>query len=300
MSAVNPNNNCGILIDEFIKMATEHLQTVEGAIFTLASYSPAGQILPSQVAWKGYFITPTQREIDLGQGFAIAELNTNYKAGEKKSLNPDIFAIAEDTGEQSETGVVYPNLNKADGTAIKNFGNTAQTNFTATMDDAKGIAETYMGQVFSNDQEWSNFVSLIAAESSTNQTEQAYVAAAILNRTRKRIRGAKTVNETIYSPGQFEPVTGPASSRVWYLRGPTPARETSIFGSIKQILPGVDKEIINFTSNDDCLYIRCTNGIPTKDANGKYINRPNRVYSYLLQLRANSSSVVIGGTIFSR
>jgi len=125
MSAVNPNNNCGILIDEFIKMATEHLQTVEGAIFTLASYSPAGQILPSQVAWKGYFITPTQREIDLGQGFAIAELNTNYKAGEKKSLNPDIFAIAEDTGEQSETGVVYPNLNKADGTAIKNFGNTA-------------------------------------------------------------------------------------------------------------------------------------------------------------------------------
>ncbi len=300
MSAVNPNNNCGILIDEFIKMATEHLQTVEGAIFTLASYSPAGQILPSQVAWKGYFITPTQREIDLGQDFTLSQVNTGYKAGENKSLNPDIFALAEDTGEQTDVGVVYLNLNKADGTKVLNYGNTKQTNYTATIDSAKAVAEAYMGQAFTDDQEFSNFISLIAAESSLNQTEQAYVAAAILNRTRKRIRSAKTVNETINSPGQFEPVTGPASSRVWYLRGPTPAREKSIFGSIKEILPNVDKEIINFTSNDDCLYIRCDNGQPRKDSNGNTIPIPKRVYSYLLTLRANPSSVVIGGTIFSR
>ncbi len=63
MSAVNPNMNCGILIDEFIRMATQHLQTVEGTIITSATYSPVGTPAPSQVIWKGYFITPTQEKL---------------------------------------------------------------------------------------------------------------------------------------------------------------------------------------------------------------------------------------------
>ena len=181
-----------------------------------------------------------------------------------------------------------------------NKGNTLQTNYQASQDDARKVAEAYMGQSFTDDQEWSNFISLIAAESSVNQNEQAHIAAAILNRTRLRNRGAKTVTETINKPGQFEPVTGPAKSRVWYLKGPTPAREKSIFGSIKELLPGVDKEIVNFTSDDDCLYVRCSGGTPIKDANGRFQKIPGRVYQYLLDLRASPSSKVIGGTIFSR
>jgi hypothetical protein len=242
---------------------------------------------------------PTDPEvIELGQlGERI--LNSNYKAGKPKSTRV-LFIEDEDLGRVQTQNIVYPNLVKADGTTIQNFGETLQTNFTAKIDEARAVAEAYMGQPFVDDQEWSNFISLVAAESSVNQTEQAWVAAVILNRTRLRILRATTVTQTINKPNQFEPVTGPASSRVWYLRGPTPAREQSIFGSLKEILPGVDKGYINFTSNNDCLYIRCTGGVPNRDANGNVIRIPNRVYQYLLDLRAKPSAKILGGTIFSK
>ncbi len=298
MSAVNPNMNCGILVDEFIRMATAHLLSVKGTIITTANYLPTGTPGPSQVMWTGYKIPPSQPEEQEIGGLGERVLNSNYEAGKKRKQSV-LFIEEEDFAESQSESIVYPNVLKADGTSTVNSGRTIQTNFKASINDARAVAEAYMGQNFESDQEWSNFISLIAAESSINQTEQAYVAAAILNRTRKRINGAKTVTQTINFPRAFEPVTGPASSRVWYLKGPTPFREESIFGSIKEILPGVNKNIINFTSDNDCLYIRCTNGIPQKDANGNFIPVPNRVYSYLLQLRAKSTSVVIGGTIFS-
>ena len=299
MAAVNPNMNCGILIDEFIRMANQHLLTVKGTIITTATYLPAGTPAPSQVIWSGYKVMPSEPEIiELGElGEKI--INSNYKAGTPKSTRI-LFIEDEDLGNVQTQNIVYPNLVRADGTTITNFGETLQTNFAAKMDDARAVAEAYMGQPFVDDQEWSNFISLVAAESTVNQTEQAWVAAVILNRTRLRVLRATTVTQTINRPNQFEPVTGPPSSRVWYLRGPTPAREKSIFGSLKEILPNVDKDYINFTSNNDCAYVRCSGGVPTRDANGNVIRIPNRVYQYLLDLRANPSSKVIGGTIFSK
>ena len=299
MAAVNPNMNCGILIDEFIRMANQHLLTVKGTIITTATYLPAGTPAPSQVIWSGYKVMPTDPEIiELGQmGEKI--INSNYKAGKTKSTIVG-FIEDEDLGDVQIQNIVYPNLVRADGTTITNYGNTLQTNFVAKIDEARAVAEAYMGQPFVDDQEWSNFISLVAAESTVNQTEQAWVAAVILNRTRLRVLRATTVTQTINRPNQFEPVTGPASSRVWYLRGPTPAREKSIFGSLKEILPGVDKDYINFTSNNDCAYVRCSGGVPTVDGNGNFIPIPKRRYSYLLDLRAKPSNKVIGGTIFSK
>ncbi len=299
MASVYPNLNCGILIDEFIKMATEHMLTVKGTIITQATAAPTGTPVPSQVSWKGYKLPPTQREIEFGgAGDEQPNVNTTYEAGRAKKT-VSLFAEEEEDIQNSQN-VVYPNLNKADGTKVTNYGNTPQTNYVASVTDARAVAEAYLGSAFTTDQEYSNFISLIAAESSLNQTEQAYVAAVILNRTRLGVRGAKTVSQTINSPGQFEPVTGPASSRIWYLKGPTPTREKSIFGSIKEILPNVDKGYVNFTSNDDCLYIKCTNGIPIQDANGNYQKIKGRNYQYLLDLRSDPSAIVIGGTIFSK
>ena len=300
MAAVNPNMNCGILIDEFIRMASQHLLTVKGTIVTTATYLPIGTPAPSQVAWTGYKIMPTDPEIiELGD-FGEQILNSNYKAGQTPKPTIVGFIEEEDFGNIQTANIAYPNLVRANGTTIQNFGGTLQTNFTAKIDEARAVAEAYMGQPFVDDQEWSNFISLVAAESTVNQTEQAWVAAVILNRTRLRILRAATVTQTINKPNQFEPVTGPASSRVWYLKGPTPAREQSIFGSIKQILPSVDKDYINFTSNEDCAYVRCSGGVPTVDGNGNFIPIPKRRYSYLLDLRAKPSNKVIGGTIFSK
>ncbi len=301
MSAVNPNMNCGILIDEFIRMAKNHLLTVKGTIVTTATYAPTGTPGPSTVAWKGYRLLQEAEIEQLGEVLGTQVLNSNYQAGKQRKQSI-LFIEEEEIGEMQTENIVYPNLLTANGTTTPNKGNTLQTNYTATLSDARAVAEAYMGQPFTDDQEWSNFISLIAAESSTNQEEQAYVAAAILNRTRKRVNRAKNVTETINFPLAFEPVTGPSTSRIWYLKGPTPKREESVFGSIKQILPGINKNIINFTSDNDCLYIKCSNGssgTPLKDTNGNFIPVPRRKYSYLLQLRANPTSKVIGGTIFS-
>jgi len=41
--------NCGILVDEFIRMATAHLLSVKGTIITTANYLPTGTPGPSQV-----------------------------------------------------------------------------------------------------------------------------------------------------------------------------------------------------------------------------------------------------------
>jgi hypothetical protein len=61
MSAINPNDDAHLLIDEFIKYAQEHLKTVEGTAFTMSSFPAAlGTPLPGIVKWKGYFVEPSQ------------------------------------------------------------------------------------------------------------------------------------------------------------------------------------------------------------------------------------------------
>ncbi len=302
MAAINPNLNFGILVDEFIRMATQHLLTVQGSINTTATYLPANSPAPSIVLWKGYRLKQTIREQELGGIGNIPELvNTNYKAGQPKKT---IALFVEDEVDlQNEEGVVYPELFRADGSKIINYGNTKATNFKAKNDEARQIAEAYLGKPFESDEEWSNFISLINAESTSNQEEQALVAAVILNRTRLGWLGAKNVNTTISLPNQFEPVTGPATSRVNYLRGPSPLQEQRVFGSIKQFLPTADKELVNFTSNEICLYVFCDSGFrgtPLLNADGSYRKREKRRVEYLLELRAKPSARIVGGTIFSR
>lgn len=67
MAAINPTNNTGLIVDEFISYATNHLNSVQGIISTVSLYAAGPPPSPVQVPgpgiinWKGYFIEPTTR-----------------------------------------------------------------------------------------------------------------------------------------------------------------------------------------------------------------------------------------------
>jgi hypothetical protein len=59
MSAITPTKNTGLIVDEFINYATDHLRTVSGVVSTTSLYPPAGTPNPGFVNWSGYFVPPT-------------------------------------------------------------------------------------------------------------------------------------------------------------------------------------------------------------------------------------------------
>jgi GH24 family phage-related lysozyme (muramidase) len=67
MAAINPTNNTGLIVDEFISYATNHLNSVEGVISTVSLYAAGPPPSPIQVPgpgiinWKGYFISPSTK-----------------------------------------------------------------------------------------------------------------------------------------------------------------------------------------------------------------------------------------------
>ena len=67
MAAINPTNNTGLIVDEFISYATSHLNSVEGIISTVSLYAAGPPPSPIQVPgpgiinWKGYFISPSTK-----------------------------------------------------------------------------------------------------------------------------------------------------------------------------------------------------------------------------------------------
>jgi LAS superfamily LD-carboxypeptidase LdcB len=68
MSAIDPTNNTGLIIDDFINYATAHLGTVGGVINTLSIYSPVTPPAPGVISWTGYSVQPAKPSVGgLGQ-----------------------------------------------------------------------------------------------------------------------------------------------------------------------------------------------------------------------------------------
>jgi putative chitinase len=67
MSAVRPTDNTGVIVDEFIRYATQHLTTVTGVISTTSLYPPLGTPGPGIINWTGYTVTPAAPSIPIGQ-----------------------------------------------------------------------------------------------------------------------------------------------------------------------------------------------------------------------------------------
>lgn len=59
MSAISPTKNTGLIVDDFIAYATQHLTTVGGTVTTTSLYPPAGTPAPGVLTWTGYFVDPS-------------------------------------------------------------------------------------------------------------------------------------------------------------------------------------------------------------------------------------------------
>jgi predicted chitinase len=58
MAAIQPTNNTGLIVDEFIRYATIHLTTVSGMANTISLYPPLSTPAPGVVLWTGYTVPP--------------------------------------------------------------------------------------------------------------------------------------------------------------------------------------------------------------------------------------------------
>ncbi len=305
--SVSPNNNPLILINNFINTAKQHLLTVKGLAVCTTTYQ-AGITLPGLADWQGYSCEP---QTPGGVEQIVPVSNTEFDPN-KPLTAVEIEYYKEDINEQY--AVAYPKEVESapiyNGLKTRNSGNTANTSFVASGIEARTIAERYLGRNMT-DTEWSNLVSATYAEAGRNQTEIAHVVATILNRTRTKFTPLgpanprykfNTVTDILYQWRQFEAITGNPSNGNQpspnFLQGPPRNSEVSIYGSIKNILPSVDKKIIRFTSNNDCLYVRCSNG-EVLYQNGRVIKVEGRSYDYLLNMRKKATSKIIGSSIFS-
>jgi hypothetical protein len=177
-------------------------------------------------------------------------------------------------------------LGAADIGAAQGSGRTSpggtNTNFKASNNEAKKAAETYIGRVLT-DIEWDQLVSATFAEASANQTERAYVMAAILNRARTG-NGGKTITGVLYAKNQFQSVTGTKADgykpSVNFVNGPNSQAATNIYGAATNILSTVPKNIINFTAANLKAYGPGTN--------------PNYI-----KILKDRGGIQIGQTIFS-
>lgn len=67
MSAIRPTNNTGLIVDEFIRYATQHLNTVTGVISTTSLFPPVGTPGPGIINWTGYIVPPASPSIPIRQ-----------------------------------------------------------------------------------------------------------------------------------------------------------------------------------------------------------------------------------------
>ena len=330
MSAITPTQQTALIIDEFINYATAHLLTVGGTITGQAIY-PGVPATPGPIflPWTGYVVPLSISDIPI-YGLNQAQQNDVIQQTEeqqKQSIQDqkdfealvqnrreDSFVPADDDEEvdglylegggfknskRTINGTPYVESNNRKFYSGGNTGNggvapgqSPQTNFIASNAEARKAAEDYLGRKMS-DEEFANLIALVNAESSSNQTERAWVMAVILNRTRigytpvgnnsSRYKH-DTVTDIISQPSQFQPVTGTRANpgpNSTFTNGPNAKAAKSIYGAATNILKDVPKSYINFTANNPAAYGPGTN------------------INYLTKLRAKSDSTVIGGTIFA-
>lgn len=125
---------------------------------------------------------------------------------------------------------------------------------------AKASAEKFLGRAI-DDKEWNYLLRATVAEASPNTKEQAYVMGVILNRARSGKWGDSIVS-VLNAKNQFQAVTGtrydPGPSAN-FTRGPNKNQLASILKGAIEILPQVDKSLMNFTAASTAAYGPGTN-----------------------------------------
>ena len=90
MAAIQPTDNTGLIVDEFISYATNHLNSVKGTIYTVSLFEAGPPPSPVQIPgpgvlnWNGYFIAPSTRTQLVTEDDFVPKEN----ADEQESVKP--------------------------------------------------------------------------------------------------------------------------------------------------------------------------------------------------------------------
>jgi len=98
-----PNDNAGLMVDQFILAATIHLTTVSGLIQTTSLYpsAPAPAPAPGVIPWVGYLVPPATPSISIPSPAAAAAL-TKVENTPSTTLSPEQRKSYEDEFEEAE------------------------------------------------------------------------------------------------------------------------------------------------------------------------------------------------------
>jgi GH24 family phage-related lysozyme (muramidase) len=98
MAAINPTNNTGLIVDEFISYATNHLNSVKGVIYTTSLYPPIGTPNIGVLNWNGYFIDPSTRSTIVTEDDFVPKENADAQESIKPTNDETIQnGITEET-----------------------------------------------------------------------------------------------------------------------------------------------------------------------------------------------------------
>jgi hypothetical protein len=162
MAAINPTDVTALIVDEFIRNATNHLKTVSGIINTLSLYPPVPSPSPGIINWRGYIVPPavyTKAEVrdriilneilakpDDGSVQLETDPEINKQFNENKGGNegyrvdPEAGGFGESVGDLVVSNIVVPSILPA-SLVYNDLVNVSKTEATASASDTSEQAD---------------------------------------------------------------------------------------------------------------------------------------------------------------
>ena len=162
MSILSPNNNSGLIIDDFINYAKAHLSTIGGVVNTISLYPPLATPGPGILTWSGYMVQPatvsiqniTQPEIEkFTPAQESAGLTTSLNGGDANEAiaaasevpadapTPDPNEI-EQIQSEIETNVNEADVSETEANEVPLVDETSETAIETEKEIKKGGTKT--------------------------------------------------------------------------------------------------------------------------------------------------------------
>ena len=110
MSAIQPTDNTGLIVDEFISYATNHLNSVKGTIYTVSLYPPIGTPNVGVLNWTGYSVSPAtptkvvteddfkpKEDVDVQESVKPTEQESIQNGTTEQKIDEDLAFLLDDS-----------------------------------------------------------------------------------------------------------------------------------------------------------------------------------------------------------
>jgi len=110
VSAIQPTDNTGLIVDEFISYATNHLNSVKGTIYTVSLYPPIGTPNVGVLNWTGYSVSPAtptkvvteddfkpKEDVDVQESVKPTEQESIQNGTTEQKIDEDLAFLLDDS-----------------------------------------------------------------------------------------------------------------------------------------------------------------------------------------------------------